>query len=237
MSETTNNLPAVNIQQLGKQLAERTKQVRLEQGEVPFLRLLKEGLWVYGADDIEVQPGSLWAANPTSLMDGFCAWGDSELLGEEMQPMTSPTPLLASQMADVGAPWKRQIAVQMVCLNGEDQGQAVLYKTSSKGGLKAASGLIDAIIEQIELGSSDIVPIMKLETDSYKHKKYGKIYTPVLDIAEWRSLTDAPEPTTDPVPEDEQGQADDYGDTTAAQTGEPAAEEPAPRRRRRAIAS
>jgi hypothetical protein len=233
----SSNLPAVNVPDLGKSLVAAKQRRVPDSGDMPFLRLIKSGEWVYGSDDVDVQEGSKWAANPTTLMEGFCAWGDGELLGEEMQPMTNPTPLFSANLPDVGAPYKRQIAIQFVCINGDDEGQAVMYKTSSKGGLKAASGLIDAIITQIETTADDdgeppIVPVIKFEVSHYKHKEYGRVYTPILDIVEWATMGGSLAAKDSDVTG---GQADDYGDDDA---DEPAEEEaPKQRKRRRPIAS
>jgi hypothetical protein len=38
------------------------------------------------------------------------------------------------------------------------------------------------------------VAIVRLKKDSYQHKSYGKIYTPVFEIVEWMSMDgEAPE--------------------------------------------
>ena len=36
-------------------------------GGKPLLRLLRDGIWVYGQENIEVQEGSHWAVNPMQL--------------------------------------------------------------------------------------------------------------------------------------------------------------------------
>jgi hypothetical protein len=34
-------------------------------------------------------------------------------------------------------------------------------------------------------GTGKCIPICELNADSYPHKKYGKIYTPLFDIKRW----------------------------------------------------
>ena len=217
------NLPAVNPTELGNALVAAKSRISMDAGDQPFLRLLKSGEWVYSADDVEVQEDSLWAVNPSSINEGYAAWGKGELLGEEMAPMAG-VPVLATSLPDVGAKWTKQIAFVLKCLNGEDAGTQVLYKTTSKGGLKAFNKLLSELIEQIEKDGTHIVPVITLEMDSYKHKEYGKIYTPIFNVKDWLDfggLKDTDEDSADDAPE---------------AAAEPAPEEAAPAKRRRAIA-
>ena len=180
-------------------------------GGDPFLRLLTDGVWVYGADNVEVQDGSLWALNPFSIMHGFVSWTDhpgkqaNEIVGEVMVPAGSPLPI-QSELQDTGWPWTQQLSVQLRCMNGEDVGTQVLYKTSSTGGMNALKATINKIMAHIEEDIETPVALVSLETDHYMHKKWGKTYVPVLDVQKWIALADeAPdvddEPANEPVAE------------------------------------
>jgi hypothetical protein len=46
----------------------------------------------------------------------------------------------------------------------------------------------DAILEQFEKDPNKVVPIVMLDADSYPHKEYGKIHTPVLTIVDWATM-------------------------------------------------
>lgn len=226
------NLPAVNPAALGKALTQATQRVALDSGSNPYLRLLKSGEWVYSADDIDVQEGSLWAVNPSTLSEGFAAWGNGDLKGEEMAPMTGD-PITMSSLPDVGAQWKKQIGFLLRCMNGDDEGTQVLYKTTSRGGLKAANKLIAEIVEQIEADPANIVPVITLEMDSYKHKEYGKIYTPIFEVKDFMNFETVQEPVKDEALPDTEDEAEDA-------EFEEVEEEPkkkAPAKRRRKIAS
>tara|TARA_R110000744_G_scaffold100364_5_gene193635 strand:- start:737 stop:1462 length:726 start_codon:yes stop_codon:yes gene_type:complete len=239
------NLPAVNPSQLGTALAAAKTRLSMDAGDSPFLRLLKSGEWVYSADDVEVQEGSLWAVNTASLSEGYAAWGKGELLGEAMAPMTG-TPVLLANLEDVGATYQKQVGFLLKCLNGDDKEVQVLYKTTSKGGIKAANKLIASILEQIEANPAAIVPVITLEMDSYKHKEYGKIYTPIFQVKDWMDFSgpddaedepeeDAPKPAarkrkaTAPVEEVEE--VDEVDEDEVEE------DSPKPKRRRRAIAT
>ena len=223
------NLPAVNPAALGTALAAASQRtVSLDTDGIPFLRLLKSGDWVYSADDIDVQGGSIWAVNPTSFMEGFVAWGEGELLGEEMAPMTG-TPIIAADLpekADAKRGWERQVGFMLLCLNGDDKGTQVMYKTSSKGGTKAVRGLVNDVVNQINEDPTNIVPRISLEVDSYKHKQYGKIYTPVFTINEWGGFDEVPAAPAEHVD----------GTTAMADAAVEEKTEPV-KKRRRAIAS
>ena len=176
-----------------------------------FLRLTKAMTWEYGADDAEVESGSKWALNPQSFQMGFIAWGDSEVKGEAMAQIDAD-PIIKSQLPEVGAPWDEQVGVQLACVSGDDKGVQVIYKTTSKGGKDEFNRVLAELLSRLDSGEEAFVPIVKLEASSYKHKKYGKIVTPVLNIVSWQTLD------ADEVDEDE----DDEGE-----------DEPAPTKRRR----
>jgi hypothetical protein len=159
-------------------------------GGDPFLRLLRDGTWVYGAENIEVEQGSQWAVNPNSLQHGYCCWskGDDndagELLGEAMVSMFSPKPNL-DDLPKYGFPWTEQIAFSLRCASGEDEGVQVQYKVTSKGGMNAARVLLQQLIKQVDADPANLVPLVELQSATYQHKKWGRIYTPVLTIAGW----------------------------------------------------
>lgn len=172
--------------------------------DMPFLRLLKSGEWVYGSDDIDMEEGSQWAVNTASFGMGFQAWSsDGELEGEEIAPLTSP-PILHSDLENVGAEWKPLLAAQFLCVSGADKGVSIIYKTTSKGGIKAVNTLMSEIVSHFndDPTSEEQVPVIEFDMSFYKHKKYGKIYTPVLKVVNW--LADTPEAAqavSEPEPE------------------------------------
>lgn len=214
------SLPA-NMSNAIAGLRDTSTRIAAETSDNQYLKLDKGGYWCFGAEETEVEEGSIWAINPMTLAVGYVAWGDGELLGEEMVP-ASDTPLMRSNLPDVGAPWKPQVGLQLVCTNGEDEGVTVVYKASSKGGQKAFKQILDAIVKQAESGTDKVVPLVTLEVDSYKHKEFGKIYTPELEVVDWANMdgvASEPEETAQAI----EDQAND---------AEPEAEEK-PRRRRR----
>jgi len=176
--------------------------------DVSYLKLDKAGIWTYGSEEIEIEEGSRWAINPATMATGFAAWDESTKVGEEMEAITSDNVVLRGNLPDVGASWSPQTAMQLKCLSGEDKGAEVLYSTTSKGGVKAFKTMVTAITARIESGNPGVVPIVEMQVDSYKHKKYGKIFTPELKVVDWMSM-DAKEAPDTPKLEGEEGEPEE----------------------------
>ena len=216
------NLPA-NITNLKTGLAKAKQRHQIGPDGGQFLKLSKSGVWNYGADELEVEKTALVAVNPGSFAEGYICWsaeGSSGPLGEEMVSLYDE-PLQRGELPDLGAPWSEQVAFQAVIINGVDKGVELIYKASSKGGRKAFATLINEILAQYEANPDDpaVVPIIELNVDSYRHKSYGKIFTPDFKIVKWATMED----TIDSI------------DLMEGPEAEPEPEpEPAPRRRRRA---
>lgn len=169
-------------------------------GGDPLMRLGRDGSWVYGAENIEVEEGSRWAVNPLSIEHGWICWTDytkdelkekkqNVILGEVMVPASMPLPSVDS-LPKHPYPYAQQVSVQLKCLTGDDRGTEVLYKPSSVGGNNAMSKLIGEIMAQMDADPENPIPVIVLETDSYAHKTWGKTYVPVLNIVDWVPLTD-----------------------------------------------
>lgn len=186
-----------------KQGLSNVAQTIVVKGGDPFLRLLRDGSWVYGAENTEVQDGSLWAINPLSIQHGFVSWSDNkkgsnEVLGEVMVPMTQPLPS-QGELRDTGTRWDQQLAFQVSCVTGDDVGTQVLYKATSVGGMNAIKGLIGDIMKQLDKDGAKPVPVVELQNDSYMHKTYGKTYVPIFAVKRWEAL-DATELTGEVEP-------------------------------------
>lgn len=164
-------------------------------GGDPILRLLQDGTWLYGAENVEVEEGSRWAINPMSLQHGYISWTDydksdkrsNEIVGEAMVPFNQPLPG-RHDLPNTGWDWTEQVSMNAKCLNGEDEGTQVVYSPTSVGGIRAVKELIAAILKQLDIDENRPVPVVELDTDHYNHKKYGKTYVPVLRIVDWLSM-------------------------------------------------
>lgn len=181
-------LPPADVNAYKQSLKAMSTAAKSSLGGLPFLRMGKDGEWVYGADNTEVEADSLWAVNPFSMSLGFIAWGtgsqEGTVLGEQMSRVGEP-PVQRGNLPDVGAEWTPCCAFELVCLSGEDKGTNVLYKTNSVGGRRAFADMMQLIAAAMDEPEGKCVPIVNLDADSYPHKKYGKIYTPIFDVKKW----------------------------------------------------
>ena len=184
---------------------------------VVILKMDKTGHWVFGADQTEIEDGSTWAVNPFSFVHGYIAWGDGEVLGEQMVSVSEPLPELSPAPPNAKKGWETQVGMSLKCMSGEDKDMDARYTTTSVGGKRSVQTLALAIAAQVEKDQSKPVPVVRLKKDHYTHKSYGKIYTPVFEIVEWMSMNGG----------------DEHAES-AEQIEAPVAEE-APRRRRREV--
>lgn len=223
----TSNLPA-NIQNMAAGLVASVQEAG-ETGSVQYMKMV-EGAFLFGAEEVETEAGSVWAVHPMGFQHGWVAWGDEEHgtkgknLGEKMGPAAQAL-FPESELPAVEGSWSKCIAMSLACTNGEDEGIQCLYKANSYGGRKVYAGVLEAVVEKITAGDPEIVPLVELKADSYKHKTYGKTWTPIFEIVGWRTLDDI-----SPL-DGEEGE-----ETEAEPAPEEAAAPPARRRRMSAAA-
>jgi hypothetical protein len=168
---------------------------------VAIIKMDKGGHWVFGAEQTEVEEGSTWAVNPLSFVHGFIAWGDGEVLAEKMVSIANPLPDLDEAPPGAKKGWESQVGMSLKCVSGEDKGLEARYTVTSVGGKRAVQTLAVALADQVEKDQSKPVAIVRLKKDSYQHKSYGKIYTPVFEIVEWMSMDgEAPEVAAEEAP-------------------------------------
>lgn len=184
------NLPSV------QSLSTALRSLETEVGEVGtvILKMDKTGHWVFGADQTEIEDGSLWAVNPFSFIHGYIAWGDGEVLGEKMVSVAEPLPEMEAAPPGSKRGWEAQVGMSLKCISGEDKGMEARYATTSVGGKRAVQELAVAIATQVDKDQSKPVPVVQLDKSHYTHKSYGRIYTPVFDIQEWVTMDGEAEP-------------------------------------------
>ena len=167
-----------------------------------ILKMDKTGHWVFGADQEEVEDDSLWAVNPFSFLHGFIAWGEGEVLGEKMVPVTQPLPDVDAPPPGAKRGWEPQVGFSLKCISGQDEGMEARYTTTSVGGKRAVQALAVEIAGQVEKDQTKPVPVVKLGKDHYQHKSYGRVYTPVFDVQKWIGMDgDAPAQAEEPAEE------------------------------------
>jgi hypothetical protein len=182
------NLPVANLA-----ATLRAVNVSDPTGGTVILKMDKTGHWVFGADQTEVEDGSTWAINPFSFVHGYIAWGDGEVLGEKMVPVSSPLPEMDVSPAGAKRGWEIQIGMSLKCLDGEDAGMEARYATTSVGGKRSTQALVLAIAAQVDADQSKPVPVVVLKKEHYQHKSYGRIFSPVFEVQKWIGMDGAVE--------------------------------------------
>jgi len=205
IAERTASTAVGALQSLKKGIA-NVQQTMVRKNSSPFLRMLQDGHWVYGQEDIEVETGSIWAANPLSIEHGWTAWNREKgadnsggPLGEVMVPQSAPLPP-KDTLKDVGADWEYQTAITFRCLNGTDKDEQVMYKASSVGASKAMDVLVKAIMRQLDEDENSPVPLVSFDSSTYNHKTFGRTYEPVFNIVDWAPLDGEQPVVADPEP-------------------------------------
>lgn len=158
-----------------------------------ILKMDKTGHWVFGAEQEEVEDDSLWAVNPFSFLHGFIAWGEGEVLGEKMVPVTQPLPEVDAAPPGAKRGWEPQVGFSLKCISGQDEGMEARYTTTSVGGKRAVQALAVEIASAVEKDQTKPVPVVRLKKDHYQHRSYGRVFTPVFDVQKWIGMDgDAP---------------------------------------------
>ena len=166
-------------------------------GRGQFMKFAK-GAYSYGPESIDVEEASLWAVNPKSFVHGYQAWGDGELLEEQVAGMNEP-PIVKSNLAthmyihpeagtEVKAKWNPYRGFVLVCASGEDEGVQCFISGTSMGLKNAVDTLVGAIVEHVGEDPGTPVAIIELKVDSYEHKKWGKTFVPIFDVVEWADM-------------------------------------------------
>lgn len=160
-----------------------------------LLRLTKVGTWVFGADSEAMKNGTRLIGNPSSLSSGYIAWWQSQVEGEVMQPLSlGPVdPNALSEVNSGGIPpgkkvasgkgWEPQASIDLI--TQADVPLSLVYKSSSMGGMRALLTLAGDIAVDMEENAARCYPVIELDTDSYQHKEFGQVFTPMLTIVGW----------------------------------------------------
>lgn len=167
-----------------------------------LLRLTKQGKWVFGADSEPFDDNVELIASPASLSSGYIAWYQGKPEGEQMQPL-SMGPVDASKLGPVnsgsippgqkkpsGRGWETQVSVELITRG--DTPLQLIYKTPSLGGMRQLLTFAGEVAFAMSENPKRAYPIVKLNTDSYIHKEYGEVFTPVLEIIGWLDEQGAP---------------------------------------------
>jgi len=179
-------LPADFFDKAAAGIAESRASTIVGGGGKRFLRLIKSGDWVYGQENEEVQEGSRWIVNTLSITHGWSCWVDGELRGEVMASIVEHKPERPPSID--GKPYAEQRAFDLRCMDGDDAGEEVHYKTTSLGGVERTLGLLAQIQARLQTRTPYAFPVLTLGEDYYQHPKFGRIYKPIFTVVGWANI-------------------------------------------------
>lgn len=151
---------------------------------VQYLKFAK-GEFLYGMEENSVEPDERFVANMESVKRGFICWGNKQVLGEEMAPVSSGHRITKASLpdhSDQDGEWAEQTSIEFTAL---EDNELMLFKTSSFGGRASVGALTKAFIDRIKSGEKACVPVVEMHSSYYKHKEYGRVYTPEFKIVDW----------------------------------------------------
>jgi hypothetical protein len=173
----------------------RAAAATLPSGTKGYVRFLQDGNWVFGQDNVELEPDTEVALNPLTIKHGWSCWTDydkkerkkNELVAEVLLPISEPLPARHT-LKDTGWEWRTIMVVELKVMTGKHKDKELVYSTTSDGGLRARRAVIDQLVEQLDEDPENIVPVISLGSDHYTHKQWGKTYTPVLDVVAFANM-------------------------------------------------
>ena len=173
---------------------------------VGFLKMSKDGEWSYGTDDTVVGEDDLVYIDPNGFVHGWQLWANtdlpgvsSELLGEVLVPMHEALPPMPTNhpAPQKGGEWKQLLGFSAVL--GDIK---LVYTTTSYGGKAAFGAMAEEFGKHLAKTTKTPIAVVSLSSESYKHKKYGKLYNPVLTVVDWVAtlpvVAEAPPPAPAP---------------------------------------
>jgi hypothetical protein len=172
------------------------------QGEA--LRFVK-GKWLAGrGKDEEEAGGKVLIADLDNVMIGWRRWWDKKITDQVVGLVAeSFRPPQRNALGDLDeAAWERDnngnakdpwsFGFYMRLVDPENADEAYAWAATSFGAKKAIADLIRAFTKQRKKEPTRCVPVVKLNGDHYRHKDYGRVDVPALEIVDWRSSDIAP---------------------------------------------
>ena len=222
------DLPAVASSSAVAAMLTKNKVTPTAAGGGAFIRYdaKRTGEWVFGMD-AEPVTGDVFSLDVLSLKHGYHLW-HAKKCSRRMAPLDEELPEPQEPVHYTDAKGKPQVDEPSEARYFEgtfEDGVKFHFETCSFGGRKAVDSVLEELFTRAAAGSEYLFPQVQLETDSYVHDTYGKVYNPVLTAVAWFNDKGEAEPAA----------AEQLAAPVVEPEPEPA-EEPAPKRRRRARA-
>jgi len=169
----------------------------------PLLKFTKQG--EFAISDVDAIPvGTRCIAHCDLIELGYVRWADGKPTDRKVglvadgfiPPQKGDLPdrdETTWEIQDDGTrrdPWSFQMAVPLTRLDAG--GETYQFTVGSKGGLRCLSALTRTYGKRIA-DKKPGLPIVELQSDSYKHRTYGKIFFPVMHVVGWTGGHGKPE--------------------------------------------
>lgn len=164
--------------------------------EGDLLRFNKQGEWIAGQEEEEIPAGTELIMGLNVLKRGWIKWVDNKPADSRMGLVAEGfRPCNREDLGDLDEdnweedddgnkrdPW--QDTMQVLLMDPND-GRVFTYATASKSGKTALGESASAYGDRLQDGEDpSAMPIIRLASSFYKHKKYGKIMIPVFELTD-----------------------------------------------------
>lgn len=178
-------------------------------GAKTFLKYAK-GDYTAGANDEEVPLGTRLVANMAELQAGWQRWWDGKPSQEVMELVGSgKAPPKRHELGDndqalwekdnEGRPRDPWSFTNVLPLKNHETGDEYVFSIASRGGIGAIGQLCKEYGKVYRMKPGQL-PVIELQSDSYMHPTYKKVFVPKLVLVDWAdeaSLISGAEPAAE----------------------------------------
>jgi hypothetical protein len=171
---------------------------------MPRLRFTKQGEFAI-SDTVNIPDGTRCIAHANEIEFGWQKWVNGQPADTRMGRVADRfVPAQRSELGDDNPagwetqddgtrrdPWQFQATVPITRL---DTSETYQFTTSSKGGLGCVTRLTRMYGGYLQQSGKvpGRLPIVELRAENYKHKTYGKIFTPAMHVVGWSDSSGKP---------------------------------------------
>jgi hypothetical protein len=163
-----------------------------------------KGRWFAGRSDAEQDVGGkLLIADLENLMTGWRRWRDKRIT-DQMVGLVADNfkPPQRNDLGDLDErDWERDSAGKpsdpwqfgfFLRLVDPDSEEAFAWSATSNGARRAMGDLVNAFARRRRKNPESCIPVVRLDSDFYRHKDFGRVDVPKFEIVEWRASDTAP---------------------------------------------
>jgi hypothetical protein len=184
-------------------MARLTSFAQQAQGTQTRLVKFSKGKWFTGDD--EMQAAHDFIARPHELMQGWVKFEGGKVTDRREGLVADPGFTLANrdELGDTDpANWERDPAGKprdpwtlqyFLPLEDLKTGESLTFVTASQGGFAAIGRLMNQFVRN---AADKGLPMVRLGTDSYKHKTFGRVEVPEFKVTGWTHSADKLVPPT-----------------------------------------